>query len=103
MKLALADTSGPLRRVVEPLLLELMTPESCCHDGIAMPSGEDAAAAIHPRGLRFPWAARAGGGQVRAAHGHNVGIVGRPRLIPRRPRRMSPDAAKKFCPCAAIF
>ena len=40
MKLALAETSGPLRRVVEPLLLELMTPESCCHEGIAMLSGE---------------------------------------------------------------
>ena len=40
MKLALAETSGPLRSVVEPLLLELITPESCCQDGIAMLSGE---------------------------------------------------------------
>src|ERR1017187_8169558 len=39
MKLALAETSGPLRRVVEPLLEELMTPESFCHDGMAILSG----------------------------------------------------------------
>ena len=40
MKLALAETSGPLRRVVEPSLLELMTPESFCQDGMAILSGE---------------------------------------------------------------
>jgi len=39
VKLALAETSGPLRRVVEPLLLELMTPESCCQEGMATLSG----------------------------------------------------------------
>jgi hypothetical protein len=39
VKLALAETSGPLRRVVEPLLLELITPDSCCHEGIAILSG----------------------------------------------------------------
>lgn len=40
MKFALAETSGPLRKVVEPLLDELMTPESCCHEGMGMLSGE---------------------------------------------------------------
>ena len=40
MKFAFAETSGPLRSVVEPLLLELITPASFCHDGIAILSGE---------------------------------------------------------------
>jgi hypothetical protein len=40
VKFAFAETSGPLRSVVEPLLLELITPEICCHDGIGMLSGE---------------------------------------------------------------
>jgi len=36
----LAETSGPLRSVVEPLLLELITPASCCHAGTAIESGD---------------------------------------------------------------
>lgn len=40
MKFAFAETSGPLRRVVEPLLLEVMTPAICCQAGMAIPSGE---------------------------------------------------------------
>ena len=38
--MAFAETSGPLRNVVDPLLLELITPDSFCHDGIAILSGE---------------------------------------------------------------
>lgn len=40
MKLALAETSGPLRSVLDPLLDESMTPESCCQEGMGMLLGE---------------------------------------------------------------
>jgi hypothetical protein len=39
VKFAFAETSGPFRSADDPLLLELITPESFCHDGIAIPSG----------------------------------------------------------------
>ena len=35
MKFAFAETSGPFRSDVDPLLLELITPESCCQEGLA--------------------------------------------------------------------
>ena len=36
----MAETSGPLRRVVDPLFVDVMTPESDCHEGMGMLSGE---------------------------------------------------------------
>ena len=80
MKLALAETSGPLRRVVEPLLLELMTPESCCHAGIAILSGLMPPPLSDPGSFRLPRACRAGGNEIGAADRNYVCVIRRPRL-----------------------
>jgi hypothetical protein len=103
VKFAFAATSGPFRSVVDPLLLELITPEICCHDGIEIPSGEipppesdhavsdfhgPAALAVTrsvpPTDITF--ASSAGHASLLADH-----------------VELSPDAAKNSCPCAAIF
>ena len=81
MKFAFADTSGPLRKVVEPLLLELITPESCCQEGIAMESGEMPPPLSAQAVSDFQGPAGTGGDQVGAADGNNIGIVRRPCLI----------------------
>lgn len=36
----MADTSGPFRKVVDPLLEEVITPDSFCQEGIGIESGE---------------------------------------------------------------
>ena len=104
MKLALAETSGPLRRVVEPLLLELMTPESCCQDGMAMLSGlmppplsTQAVSDAHgPAALAVVRSVPPTETTLASSAGHaSVSLLDQVEL--------SPEAAKKFWPCAAIF
>ena len=104
MKLALAETSGPLRSVVEPLLLELMTPASFCHEGMAMLSG------LMPPPLSTQAVSEAQGPAAPEVMRSvpptetTYGIVGRPGLRSCLVQvELSPEAAKKFWPCAAIF
>lgn len=89
--------------MVEPLFVESITPESFCHDGIAILSGEmpppeslhavsddhgpaaDAVTrSVPPTETTF--ASSAGQASLRLDH-----------------VELSPDAAKNVCPCAAIF
>ena len=66
--------------------------------------GGDAAAGVGPRGFGRPGAGRAGGDEVGAADGDDVGVVGGPGFVCRCDQvELSPEAAKKFWPCAAIF
>lgn len=58
--------------------------------------GSDTAAAIHPSRFRLPGAPGACSYQVRAADGHDVSIVGRPRLVARRPGGRIPGSGKEI-------
>jgi len=98
----LAETSGPFRRVVDPLLDEVITPESFCHEGIGIESGE-----IPP-----PLSAQAVSDFQGPAALEVVKSVPPTETIfassagqasfDADQAELSPDAAKKFWPCDAI-
>jgi hypothetical protein len=98
----LADTSGPFRNVVDPLLEEVITPESFCQEGIGMESGE----------MPPPLSAQAVSDFQGPAALEVVRSVPPTETIfassagqasfDEDQAELSPDAAKKFWPCAAI-
>jgi hypothetical protein len=103
VKLALAETSGPLRNVVEPLLDELITPLCDCQLGMAMESGEtppplstQAVSDFHaPPALAVTKSVTPTETIKALSAGHASFLADQVEA--------SPDAAKKFWPCAAIF
>src|ERR1700677_396686 len=103
MKFALAETSGPLRYLVDPLLLELITPASCCQVGIVILSGEmppplSVQALSDAQGPAAPEVFRS----VPPTEMTLASSAGHAPFFGDQVES-SPEAAKKFCPCAAIF
>jgi hypothetical protein len=94
---------GAVAQVVDPLLLELITPANCCHEGIAIPSGEMPPPLSDPGGFRLPGpAALAVTRSVPPTETTCASSAGQASLLDDQVE-LSPEAAKKFWPCAAIF
>jgi len=103
VKFALAETSGPLRSVVEPLLLELITPESFCHAGIAILSGEmPPPESTHAVSDCHAPPAPAVTRSVPPTETTLASSAGQASLLLDHVE-LSPEAAKKFWPCADIL
>ncbi len=98
----MAATSGPFRNVVEPWFDDVITPESCCHEGIGMESGEMppplSAHAVSdfqgPAALEVVKSVPPTETMFASSAGHASFDADQAEL--------SPDAAKKFWPCDAI-